>query len=141
VSACILAHANKEGTPVQISIRGAHPAFTWEPEILEAHTYQEAAYYGNLFQHELFACVGTSTLERDGMRNLNGRVCGLNESCGLNSLGACAQRPADLDLPDRVCDRAPSSGEGYSACHTRADETNPRTSPVIGEVVTVYLAP
>jgi hypothetical protein len=141
VSACILAHANKEGTPVQISIRGAHPAFTWEPEIVEAHTYQEAAYYGNLFQRELFACVGTSTFERNGMRNLNGRVCGLNESCGLTNLGACSQVPLDVEFPDQVCDRASTAGEGYSACHFRPDETNPRTSAVIGEVVTVYLAP
>jgi hypothetical protein len=145
VSACLLAHANRNGTPVAVSLRGDHPAFAAETERRVGFTYQESAYYGNLFANQLYACIGTGMLGNllaSGEAIIQGRVCGIDNDCGLVNTGVCAQAPANEMVLDRACDVMPTSPGGvYADCHTRAGEQPPRTSPVIHEVVTVYLAP
>ncbi|HEX2685686.1 MAG TPA: hypothetical protein VHN14_03670, partial [Kofleriaceae bacterium] len=50
VSACVMARINVHAVPVQISIRGPHPALQpVDPDEREAWSLQEGAFYGDLF--------------------------------------------------------------------------------------------
>jgi len=145
VSACLLAHANKFGTPVQISLRSdAVSAFALAAQQLAGFTYQEAAFYGNVFQRELFACIGSDTFSNtaggdDSQKFVDGRICGLG-ACGLVGTGICAPLVPPYDTG--ACDHQPQPGGGYADCHVGAQaEPAPRTSATYHEVVTVYLAP
>jgi len=142
VSACLLAHANADGHSFPISLRGEHPALRVEPATAAAFTYQEAAYYGNVFQRQLYACAAdgaTHASASDAERFLNGRICGqLYGDCGLISTGFCAWSAPDLS----ACERPAPAGGSYADCHTGGlAEDIPRTSPVVREVITVYLQP
>jgi len=141
VSACLLAHANQNGTPVPISLRAdTSTAFALEAQQLASFTFQEAAFYGNLFQSELYACLGNDSYMGGGdpQKFLDGRVCGFG-SCGLVSTGLCASL---TQFNDGACAHQPQPGGGYADCHVGAQgETTPRTSATFAEVVTVYLAP
>jgi len=145
VSACLLAHANATGTPVAISLRAdTVTTFALEAQQQAGFTYQEAAYYGNVFQHELFACMGSDTFYNtgggaDSQKFADGRICGLG-ACGLVGTGICAPIAPPYDTG--ACDHQPLAGGGYADCHVGAQtETAPRTSPTYHEVVTVYLTP
>ncbi|WP_437329026.1 hypothetical protein [Sorangium sp. So ce381] len=89
VSACLLAHANKLGEPVNISLRA--PRMTLTPEEGMDYTAQEATYFGNLFDLEpkKFACIGaTNDMKAMG----RGRTCHTSgEECGFQVLGPCAE--------------------------------------------------
>ncbi len=142
VSACLLAHANANGTPFPISLRGDHPALAAGDVAVAEFTYQEAAYYGNVFQRDLHACWGGDAghaSPNDGERFLAGRVCGqVYGECGLVTAGPCTYPdPADFS----ACRRPAPEGGGFADCHTGTLGEYPRSSPVIREVVTVYLRP
>lgn len=145
VTACLLAHANANGTPVEISLRGEHPALRAAPDAVAAFTEQEAAFYGNAFAGQLLACVGgasaTSPTADAAKLFLEGRVCGqLYGDCGIVSTGFCEQSSVIA-----ACKQVAPTGGGFADCHI--DEMLgdigglERTSPVIHEVVTVYLKP
>jgi hypothetical protein len=136
VSACLLAHANQRGTPVAISLRSdVTNAFVLAAQQLASFTYQEAAFYGDLFTHELYACMGTDSFTgEDPQKFLEGRVCGLG-ACGLQSTGVCAPLAAPYDHGS--CTHQPQPGGGYGDCHLSANDT----TTTYHEVVTVYLEP
>jgi hypothetical protein len=52
VSACVLARTNYWGVPVDISLRGAHPALTVSDEEKRLYPLREGTYYGNIFTTE-----------------------------------------------------------------------------------------
>lgn len=135
VSACLLAHANQRGTPVAISLRSdSNNAFVFAAQQLADFTYQEAAFYGDLFTRELYACMGTDSFTgEDPQKFLEGRVCGLG-ACGLQSTGVCAPLAAPYD--HGACAHQPQPGGGYGDCNLGAN-----TTTTFHEVVTVYLAP
>jgi hypothetical protein len=140
ISACLLAHANEDGHSFPISLRGDHPALSPSPDAAAAFTYQEAGYYGNVFQRQLYACWGTSwdqASTNDAQRILSGRVCGtIYGDCGFVATGPCLDDPALT-----ACERPAPAGGGYADCHTGELGEYPRTSPTVHEVVTVYLQP
>ncbi len=140
VSACLLAHANAEGQSFPISLRGDHPGLRADAAAVAAFSYREAAYYGNVFQRQLHACWGeswTSTSSGDIERILAGRVCGtIYGNCGLVATGPCTNDPTL-----QACQRPAPEGGGFADCHTGQLGEYPRTSPVVREVVTVYLKP
>ncbi|XYH95408.1 hypothetical protein ACMHYB_47650 [Sorangium sp. So ce1128] len=89
VSACLLAHANKRGEPVRISLRA--PRLTITPGEAMAYTAQEAAYFGDLFvpDPKKVACIGATS---NAEARQKGRTC--HESgreCDLHVLGSCAE--------------------------------------------------
>lgn len=133
VSACLLAHVNADGRPFPISLRGDHPGLRVEPEALEAFTVREAAFYGNVFQRRSYACWASS----DDELYLTGRVCGqIDGGCGFVATGPCGG-----DALREACEQPAADGGGFADCHIGSFTEYPRTSPVIREVVTVYLRP
>jgi hypothetical protein len=134
VSACLLAHVNANGRPFPISLRGDHPGLRATPDAVASFTHQEAAFYGNVFQgrsHACFAAIG------DDEQYLAGRICGqIDGGCGLVNTGPCTGDPLI-----QACERAAPAGGGFAECHTGKFTEYPRNSPVIREVVTVYLRP
>jgi hypothetical protein len=142
VSACLLAHANADGDSFPISLRGDHASLRVDPAAAAAFTYQEAAYYGNVFQRQLYACwsdASTHASSNDAERFLSGRICGqIYGTCGLVATGPCAY-PASPDFA--ACEQPAPEGGGFSDCHTGGLAELPRTSPVIREVITAYLKP
>jgi len=148
VSACLLAHANAFGTSVVISPRGAHPGLASpDPDF----TIQEAAFYGDVFTGdertlEMYACAGRGLT--DAEHYLEGRICGVSSYCGLVQTGLCGSLvPAtiagagDVDL-GAACEVDAGRSGTYADCHTGDHfERAPRRSPLVSEVVTVYLHP
>ncbi|MCW5809293.1 MAG: hypothetical protein KIT31_43470 [Deltaproteobacteria bacterium] len=137
MSACLLSHANANGTPVPLGLHADRPADFAPAAELAQFTFQEAAYYGNLWRGELHACVGTGMLDQgiDLQRFFNGRVCGLG-GCDIVNSGPCKGL---LGNSQGACDRI---GVALGDCHVgSAIESTPRTSAVMAEVITVYLKP
>lgn len=142
VSACVLAHANYDGTSVPISIRGAHPGLVWTEAEIAAYPEQEAAFYGNLFapSPELYACAGRAL--RWSVDVFTERLCAIAGLCGIAFTGEChaaGYAPGELQ------------GDPVSSCRDDAGETGFFTDcrvdlgdiffegPTYDEVVTVYL--
>jgi hypothetical protein len=141
ISACLLAHANGQDEPVEISLRAEHPALGWSEAIAAEYDVEEAAYYGNLFaaRAEKYACIGRGLFDGTwaGQTSyLEGRVCGVNGSCGLEQTGTCHSITGEL-IDTATCERGGRDGEVYGDCHTEARN---QASPRFAEVVTVYLA-
>jgi hypothetical protein len=131
VSACLLAHVNAKGQPFPISLRGAHPGLRTTPAAARDFNYREAAFYGNVFQRQAHACWATIGGDE---QKLAGRVCGqLDGGCGFVITGACGGDPLT-----QACEKSAADG-GFSSCHTGKFTEYPRNSPLINEVVTVYL--
>jgi hypothetical protein len=142
MSACLLAHANGQSAPVEISLRGEHPALAWTPAVEEQFDVEEAAYYGNVFGStpEKFACIGRGLFDgtwAGQMSYLEGRICGLTGGCGLRTTGTCHSLTGDGFLDTATCRRGGEGGEAYGNCHVEARN---HASPFYAEVVTVYLA-
>ncbi len=163
ISACLLAHSNATGNPVTISVRGSNPGLLWTQEIESSYTYQEAAYYGNVFapfeQRVLQACAGESLFAGVGEENrlrealdqgaefLAGRICGVG-ACGFKFAGACQDLSVSgvPQMPELegVCS---TYKDGYLANCVENDGFDPEgyeyRSSIVGdgytEVVTVYL--
>jgi hypothetical protein len=134
VSACLLAHVNANGQPYPISLRGDHPGLRATAEAIDEFTRQEAAFYGNVFQRQAHACWAAFD---DNEQRLAGRVCGqIDGGCGFMITGACTGNPLT-----QACERPAPEGGGFADCHTGKFTEYPRNSPVIHEVVTVYLRP
>jgi hypothetical protein len=133
VSACLLAHVNAKGTPYPISLRGDNYGLRTTPTAAAQFTQQEAAFYGNVFQHQAYACWASIG---DDEQRLAGRICGqLDGNCGFQITGPCA------DPLIAACERPAPEGGGFADCHTGKFDEYPRVSPQIHEAVTVYLQP
>jgi hypothetical protein len=142
VSACLLAHTNGQSAPVAISLRGEHPALAWTDAIEAEFDVEEAAYYGNLFADDVaqYACIGRGLFDgtwASQMSYLEGRVCGLGGSCGLQTTGTCHSLTGEGFLDTSTCRRGGAGGDAYGDCHIEARNHD---SPMFAEVVTVYLA-
>jgi hypothetical protein len=142
MSACLLAHANGQSAPVEIALRGEHPALAWSLAIEDEFEVEEAAFYGNLFapRREKYACMGRGFFDGSwaGQTSyLEGRICGLTGGCGLQPTGTCHSLTGDRFPDTGTCRRGGEGGEAYGDCHVKARD---RASPYYAEVVTVYLA-
>ncbi|AKT40050.1 hypothetical protein [Chondromyces crocatus] len=87
VSGCVISRVDYLGQPLQISIRGKHPALS--TSLFEWLTYRdrEATYYGDIFAkpQQLFACLSPGKTQIP-------RVCGPSvNNCFLNVVGNCNQ--------------------------------------------------
>ncbi len=134
VSACLLAHVNANGQSISISLRGDHPELRTTPEALQQFTRPEAAFYGNVFRRQAHACWAAYD---DNEQRLAGRVCGqIDGGCGFVITGECAG-----EALTKACEQPAPEGGGFADCHTGKFTEYPRNSPVIHEVVTVYLRP
>ena len=152
ISACVLAHANAYGVPVEMSLRGSHPGLRWDEQISSEFTLQEAAFYGNVFavagvdsvRRPLYACIGRALIAWDddeeehpdtSLEYLEKRICGTGD-CGLKSTGPCTA-PVE---PGSICTHD-AGWEGYYAdCEGESESySNPFPVPVYPEVVTTYL--
>lgn len=152
VSACLLAHANAFSEPVQISPRGAHPGLA-APD--PAFDFQEAAFYGNVFTGdaaalEMFGCAGRGLFDASqaidgGDYYLRGRICGVSPACGMINTGLCnvIPDPTIIEVPGiGACEIDGGLAGAYGDCHVGDRlEGEPRESPVVAEVITVYLGP
>jgi hypothetical protein len=133
VSACLLAHVNAKGQPYPISLRGDQTGLRTTPKAVAEFTHQEAAFYGNVFQSQLYACWASIG---DDEQHLAGRICGqLDGGCGFTITGPCA------DPLIAACQQPAPDGGGFADCHTGKFSEYPRNSPLVHEVVTVYLKP
>jgi len=149
ISGCVLAHANAYGIPVEMSLRGSHAGMTWDDQIVEQFTLQEAAFYGNVFQvtgpdyprQPLFACIGRALVAWDddedhpdtSITYLQERICGTGD-CGLNSTGPCT---APIQMGN-ICARDAGWEDYYADCQGE-NYDDPLQIPVYPEVVTTYL--
>jgi hypothetical protein len=113
VSACLLAHANASGVHVPIWLDADHPALGTGADPDGRFTYQEGAFYGDVFAAtgpEMYACVGRGligngesvTLIDDANDYLHHRLCSLGDAeCGFTSTGICQPTPG---APAATCD-------------------------------------
>ncbi len=143
VSACLLAHANGQGEPVAMSLRGEHPELAWTPALEDEFEVEEAAFYGNLFaaQPEKYACIGRGLFDGSwaGQSSyLQGRVCGLTGAgCDVETTGTCHSITGDGITDSATCNRS-DDGSAYAGCGTQARD---RAGETFDEVITVYLRP
>ena len=133
VSACVLAHANQNGTHVSISLRGDHPGLP--TAVRPGFSVQEAGFYGNLFENAFYACMGADSTSNAGADAVIGRVCELGQ-CGLVDAGDCTL--PTMNGPNfGTCERV--AGDYFADCHPTVAYND--THPAIHEVITVYLEP
>jgi hypothetical protein len=137
LTACLMAHTNNLG-PVDIAVSGPHPVLTsptTAPSSGEVWTFEEAAFYGNLFLANapaMFACSGAGAQASCGdsgiSDDLKRRICGHQpERCGFTFTGPCNQ------IPPRTAPRdACSATMPYASC------TGAGTVPIT-EIITVSL--
>ena len=148
VSACLLAHANALGQEVSISPRGSNASLSWNSGIEKKYSYQESAFYGNLFlpagQRIMQACSGTGLYESepgdDGASEfLQGRICG-SGACEFSFAGLC-QDSQITGLPGFGLNVCSSYSDGYYSDCTEIDNTDidALPGPSHAEVITVYL--
>ena len=96
VSACLLARSNAWGENVTISMRGDHEALGWALWEEEEFPFEEATYFGNVFEApgQLFACVP----EGEGVIP---RVCGDDlATCPVTVAGYCEDVCEDGECVD-----------------------------------------
>ncbi len=150
VSACLLAHSNALGNSVVISPRGSNPGLVWDDEISRDFSYQEAAFYGNVFgpqaERSMQACAGAGLLAGategnaveqallDGAEFLAGRICGVG-ACGFEFAGLC-QDTLVIDLPQYVDTGACTTYEAgyYFNCEEEVSGTFPEDLPDDGSL-------
>jgi hypothetical protein len=129
VSACLLAHVNYFGMPIQISLRGATPALVNDTHEVKDYKAQEGAFFGNLFVEEPFiaSCIGKDGLATNEFPVLKYRICATSVTdgktiCGFIAAGNC----------EEVCE---TEGNGvYVNCGCSAEDKDK-----VYEVITVYL--
>ncbi len=156
VSACLLAHANAGGTSVPIWLRADHPAIGAAPDDSAGYTYQEAAFYGDVFAADgeapaLHACVGrgplgdldtgetVQILDESVEEYFHHRMCILEDQCGIEPTGLCGDYP---QMGVRACERDAGDLGAFGRCHTSdlARDGVP-SGEAFDEVITVYLVP
>lgn len=130
VSACLMAFTNKCGNNVTISLRAPSEGapeterFPVEAGEREGWTYQEAAFFGNLFTSttDMNACDGKGSSAQVQMGL--GRECGSDsKNCGYKAHGACST----------VCTISQNADGYYKSC-----TANGRA---YARVITTYLDP
>jgi hypothetical protein len=150
ISACVLAHANKYGISVMVSLRGAHRGLVWDETIAQEYRLQEAAFYGNVFEIEgasaeppVYSCAGRALIAFDedpdhqesSLDYLQKRICGAGSTCGLTHKGPCV-------FPDIMEASTCSQDAGWDAYYGNCEGDNyedPMLAPVYPEVITTYL--
>jgi hypothetical protein len=152
ISACVLAHANKYGISVMISLRGAHRGLVWDQTIAQQYTLQEAAFYGNVFEvggydspeQPVYSCAGRALIAFDedpdhqesSLDYLQKRICGAGSTCGLTHKGPCV-------FPDimeaSTCSQDAGWDAYYGNCEGENSYQDPELVPVYPEVITTYL--
>ena len=127
LTACILSRINAFGVPVEIDMRGEHPALrSLTPEETHDYTFQEGAFYGNFFADPpaIYVCRGHGGERAAPTKKL--RVCTeplttpQASRCGMELTGECAD----------VCEEDPTD-HSFRKCAGG--------SVRYGEVVTVFL--
>jgi alpha-tubulin suppressor-like RCC1 family protein len=121
VSACLMAFTNKCGNQVTISLRGPSEGapeterFPLEAGEREGWTYQEAAFFGNLFTAtpDLNACDGGGG--QDQAQLGLGRECGSDDkNCGYVARGACASVCVPSQNADGYYKSCAANGRAYT---------------------------
>ncbi len=142
-TACLLAHANGAGAHVAINLRG-HPNFNPSQETLDRFTFQEAGFFGNIFdtsrtelQDGLYHCSGDGWGDDPigALLNQNGRACGVDigvESSDPTAPTACPG--SNAGVCQIVCEED-NGLFGYAECKSILSATR------YNEVITVYLEP
>jgi len=156
VSACILAHTNAFGDSVEMSPRGSHPSFGWNEEIENVFSYEEAAFYGNLFlpeeERHATVCAGDGLFEIPGDNGdqssvVAGRIHQTGSTrFGLGYSGSC--NSLTPEVPAGIYDSAACDskiGGFYQGCLEAEDPSfydwTATPGPRFMEVVTVFLRP
>jgi hypothetical protein len=124
VTACVLARTNLYGAPVQISLRGGHPALATTAAELQHYATIDGGFYGDLFdpnEQTWFACDGSSGVENDPT-NHSLRACadtndGVTTLCGFTATGHC---PSVCAGPTPPFTRCPGDGQTWSEVITAA---------------------
>ncbi|MCP4444977.1 MAG: hypothetical protein GY811_06480 [Myxococcales bacterium] len=113
VSACLLARTNQFGTPVELSLRGDHPALAVPVDVAEAFTLREGSFYGNVFTEggevagQAYACAGGSG---SAMWELTDRFCSrIGDGCPIDTV-------ADCNINEFACDVHNAACSSYTAC-------------------------
>jgi hypothetical protein len=137
VSACLIARVNHYGIEVPLSLRGGDAPLATTPAELDAFTYEEGAFWGNVFAASptAYACAyGPDDTHSEGAW----RVCatgmdgtGATFNCGIiQPLGACSTLCAGL---------TGSSGQYYPGCGASPITSPIDTATLTSEVITVFL--
>jgi hypothetical protein len=133
ISACLIGRVNYYGIHVSLSSRGSDPALVTSPEEVSDYTYEEGAFWGDVFSDSptAYACdyVPDATHSEEAWR-----VCatGVDQygnpvSCGImQQLGSCDALCAGL---------TGSPGQYYPSCSVDPGDATTLTS----EVITVFL--
>jgi hypothetical protein len=150
VSACLLAHANAHSETIDILLMGEHEALKRAEPVtgLPAWAFQEAAFYGDLFETRpilpgepyLHACVGDDTqraCRESSVDSLEYRVCARRvpggPDCRFEVVGGCNDRSTV------ALDACGPYGSAYDDCDV---VPHGRLSPdpyPLSEVITVHL--
>jgi hypothetical protein len=130
VSACIAARTNMYGVPVMISMRGTHAALGLEEGESGTYTFQEGAFWGNIFGDapDLKSCYFANkvTESRAEQRFCAARTADSIECNNIDSVGPCTISPVD---PALCVLRTDSPSDGYVTCGGES------------EVITTFLNP
>jgi outer membrane protein assembly factor BamB len=153
ISACLLARTNFWGVPIEISMRGPHPALVSTPEELATFALREGSYFGNLFTNgalrpapeddwcqgpddlrcptDLHACSGPAS----SVPQLTRRFCSSTASdCAMNVDRTCTgPGPAACERID------PTDGAVYGCYAKESLFAGERVGERWDEVITVFV--
>lgn len=135
VSACLLARVNaadpNNAVPVDISLRGRHPALAVSVTEQQTYQLQEGAFYGNVFtgahqEIQWNACVGRdeATSESEGLADRDctelNPVTGTTV-CGFNYAGNCGDY-TDNNISDSYACSGIDDAGNYTECYSGSKE-------------------
>ncbi len=113
VSACLLARTNQFGVPVELSLRGNHPALAVPAQVAQAFTLREGSFYGNVFTEgadvagRAYACAGG---RGSAMWELTDRFCStIGDGCPIETV-------ADCNINEFACDVENAACSSFTAC-------------------------
>ncbi len=135
VTACVLSRTNYFGISVQLSLRGDHPALATTSEELEAFSFPEAAFYGDLFDPDGIQMYACQAPQEGWTPTIDLRVCavsddGVTTRCGFTYTGSC-------EIPNGTMRQTCSDSTfAYGGCRAGTDAADPDWS----EVISVALA-
>jgi hypothetical protein len=127
VSACVLSRVDYLGQPLDISVRGLHPALKTSAEETSSYTHREATYYGNIFASsmQLFACLPPGATQIP-------RVCGPSiDDCVADVVGECAD----------LCVSMPDGTYAHCRDHEKVGGQFPPGTAIYQGSITVFLQP
>jgi hypothetical protein len=152
ISACLLARTNFWGVPVEISLRGNHPALVTAAEERAAYPLREGSYYGNIFVNgafgyggEALACGGPGS----NVPQLTRRFCSSGaDVCAIKAQHECVG-PKDLVVPTfydfdpivQSCERMDPNDNTVLGCYDGyvSLDGEERFGHRFDEVITVFL--